>query len=336
MARRAASTDSTNTERELTVSVSCPELYRPLAAELSRSLDRAGKPPATIRTSRPGQTALIETTSELPVAIRVDLAAQWTPSDRDSSTPVALLLPRVPNLVAWFRAFLHDVHESDPECVPHAPPRLLHPWEWYTPQERNLAGHISMIASEVERLSDQQEQLEVELADETESADAGIRRILWADGDNLVAAATEVLEGLGFKVHDMDARLREDEPKREDLRLTLPDHPGWEAIVEVKGYTKGTRTSDTRQIREHRDLYIEDEGRPPDLTMWLANPFRTMDPSSRPAPDQNVEEAAANVGAIHVQATDLYRQWALVAAGRLGAETVVQSLVSAASGLWTP
>ena len=134
----------------------------------------------------------------------------------------------------------------------------------------------------------------------------------------------------------MDADLPEGEQKREDLRLTLPDRSDWEAIVEVKGYTRGTRTNDARQIREHRDRYIEEERRTPDLAMWLANSFRTIDPSSRPAPDQNVREAAANVGAVHVQATDLYRQWALVAAGRLKPETVVLSLVKAAPGLWTP
>ena len=47
----------------------------------------------------------------------------------------------------------------------------------------------------------------------------------------------------------MDAELKE-EAKREDLRLTLEDRPGWEAIVEVKGYKKGTRTKDARQINE--------------------------------------------------------------------------------------
>ena len=134
----------------------------------------------------------------------------------------------------------------------------------------------------------------------------------------------------------MDAELSQGEPKREDLRLTRQDRSGWQALVEVKGYTSGTRTNDARQIREHREHYIEKEGRSPDLTVWLANPSRTMDPSSRRAPDQNVEEAAANVGAVHVLALDLYRQWALVAADRLEAETVVQSLANADPGLWTP
>ena len=60
----------------------------------------------------------------------------------------------------------------------------------------------------------------------------------------------------------MDAELKPNEPKREDLRLTLPNRPGWEGIVEVKGYTDGVKTNDARQIREHRERYIA-RGRSP-------------------------------------------------------------------------
>ena len=327
-------TDTRNTERELTVPPACPDTYKLLAADLSRQLDRSGEPPAVTATSHSCQTALIETTSGDPVALRLALPTLSSAADSGPSTPLALQLPEVSNLAAWFRAFLLDVHESDPDRVPQAPPRLIQPSDWYTPQEQDLAERISQIDSDIKRLSDERDQLETELAAEGERVDAGIRRILWTDGDDLVAAATEVLDDLGFKVRNMDADRSQGEPKREDLRLTLPDRPCWQAMVEVKGYTSGTRTNDARQIREHRERYIAEEGRLPDHTMWLANPFRTLDPSSRSAPDQNVKEAAANVGAAHVLVTDLYRQWAIVAAGRLEAESVVQSLVNAAPGLW--
>ena len=134
----------------------------------------------------------------------------------------------------------------------------------------------------------------------------------------------------------MDAGLEPNEQKYEDLRLTLPHRPDWEAIVEVKGYTKGTRTNDALQLRKHREHYIVDKGRPPDFTIWLANPFRQIDPSSRPAPVRNVGEAAENIGAVHVLATDLYRLWVLVQTGDLIANDVVQDLVDASTGLWSP
>ena len=239
-------------------------------------------------------------------------------------------------MVAWFRVFLFDLHESDPIRVPQAPPSLSQPSDWYTPQEKILAARISQIESEIERISDEQVQLQSKLVAEGEAADRGIRRVLWADGDELVAAVRDILGGLGFAVRDMDAELSQGESRREDLRLTLQGDPGWEAMVEVKGYTSGTRTNDARQIREHRDRYIKEEGRSPDLTMWLSNTYRMMEPSSRPAPDQNVKDAAETVDALYVLASDIYRQWALVAAGSLEAETVIQSLVNADPGLWTP
>ena len=312
-----------NTERELAVSPACPDLYRPLAAELSRQLGQAAEPPAVIATSLQRQPALIETTSGSPVAMRLVLPTRSGAAEDRRSRTIAILLPEGSNLVAWFRAFLCDLHESDPFRVPQAPPRLSQPSDWYTPQEKVLADRISKIESEFERLSDERDQLQTRLAAEGESADRRIRRVLWADGDDLIAAVQDMLTDLGFTVRDMDAELRQDQQKREDLRLTLQGDPRWQAIVEVKGYTSGTKTNDARQIREHRDHYIREEGRSPDLTVWLSNSYRTMDPSSRPAPDQNVKDAAEAIGTVHVLASDLYRQWAFVAAGSLDAETVI-------------
>ncbi len=325
-----------NTERELKVPPGCPEMYKPLAVELSRHLMRATEPPAVMETTRQDRTTLIETTSGSPIALRLVLPARSTVADGEASRPIALLLPEASNLAAWFRAFLSELHKSDPIRVPQAPPRLNQPSDWYTPQEKVLAERISQIESEFERLTNKREQLQAKLAAEGESADKGIRRALWADGDDLIAAVLEVLTGLGFTVRDMDAELGQDQQKREDLRLTREDVPGWEAIVEVKGYTSGIRTNDARQIREHRDRYIEEKGRPPDLTVWLSNPYRTMEPSSRPATDPNVKDAAETVDTVHALASDLYRQWALVAAGSLDRETVIRSLVNADPGLWTP
>ena len=202
--------------------------------------------------------------------------------------------------------------------------------------ETVLADRIEEIESEIERLSGERHQLQVQLAAEGERAEQGRRRALWTDGDDLTIAVSELLTDLGFEVRDMDSELRPGEPKREDLRLTLQHKPGWEAIVEVKGYTRGTRTNDARQIRQHRDRYILEEKRCPDLTVWLANPHREMDPSSRPTHDPNVSDAARLVEVVYVLASDLYRQWVLVETGNSDAETVIQSLVNAQPGQWIP
>ena len=325
-----------NTERELTVPDACPDVYKPLAAGLSRQLTRAADPPLAIVTSRRDRTSLIRTTSDFPVALRLVLPARPRAADGEAPSPIALLLPSPLDLPAWFRAFLSDLHESDPVRVPQAPLRLSRPADWYTPVETTLADRMARIELERERLDSEREQLKTELAAEGEKADRGIRRVLWADGDDLVAASRDILASLGFTVRDMDAALEQGEPKREDLRLKLQGMPDWEAIVEVKGYTGGTRTNDARQIRQHRERFIKEEGETPDLTVWLSNPFRTMEPSSRLAPDPSVKENAQSVGAVYVLTSDLYRQWALVVAGKLEATAVVRSLMGANPGLWSP
>lgn len=331
-----AMSDAGNTERELTVAAGCPHWYKPVAVELSGQLARATEPPNVVNTRREDKTTLIKTTSGKAVALRIVLPAPTVVIDGEPECSIALLLPEVSDLVAWFKAFLCELHESDPSRVPQAPPRLSQPSDWYTPKEKALALQISQIESKIDSLTTDRHHLQSELVAEGETADREIRRLLWADGDDLVAAVRDVFVNLGFTVRDMDAELTKGEPKREDLRLTHQEVPGWEAIVEVKSYQSGTRTNDARQLREHRDRYIKEEGRAPDLTLWLANPYRTMEPSSRPAPDHNVEETSAIGGFVHALATDLYRQWIFVAEDNVHAEALIQSLVNAEPGLWAP
>ena len=326
---------NSNTERELAVSSTCPQLYRQLATDLSRELSLSVETPDVVRSTRRELFPLIETTSGHHVALRLVLPPRSKTGASKPSRPIALFLPEVSNLAAWFSAFLTELHESDPTRVPQAPPRLSNPSDWYTPEEKGLVDQISEIESNLERLTNERDGLLAELTAQGEKAEGGIRRAIWADGVELVSAVKDVFSDLGFKVKDMDAELKENEPKREDLRLTLRDVPGWEAIVEVKGYSSGTKTNDARQIRQHRERYITGENRLPNLTIWLSNEYRTIDPSSRPVPDQNVKDAAELVGAVHVLSSDLYQQWALVATGRLDKEIVIKSLVNAAPGLWT-
>ena len=326
-----------NTEREVTATTAGTKLFGRLATELAAQLQDAGHPPTVFQTVRIPQMSvepLVVTTSDRPVALLCRSA--YGPESGQERHAVALALPRATQLAAWLRAFLTIVHTVDQHSVPQAPPQLSNPADWYTPSERTLAAQLTEIARQAERLEADRKRLEAELAAAGEQADTADRRCIWADGDELVAAVGRILEGLGFVVRDMDAEKRTGEPKREDLRLTLPDHSRWEAIAEVKAYMNGSRTSDTRQIREQRDRYIKEQGRPPELTLWIANPYRSItDPSDRPAPDNNVAESAANIEAVHVSTADLYRLWVLVQTGSLGQEEAVQHLINASPGLWS-
>ncbi len=129
--RHRANTRTKNTERELAVPAECPGLYRPLAADVTAELRRAPGPPLVMTTTRDGAAALIETTSGHAVALRFVLP-MWQDLDGNEHSPIALLLPEGANLAAWFRAFLSDIHDCDPDRVPVAPPRLSQPSDWHT------------------------------------------------------------------------------------------------------------------------------------------------------------------------------------------------------------
>ena len=340
-ASRSVRSDVTNTERELSIAYDCPDRYRPFAERLLEDMRGAETPPHIIKDwcGLPivvDRSVLIGTTSNGAVALQLLLTHRNTATHHTQQGFAILVLPEAANLQAWFGAFLSHVHEIDPQRVPQSPPRFSSLSDWYTPEERALAMQVEEIQHEIERLNVERQHLQAQLEEEGEKADKGIRQAIFGDVEELVAAVSRVFSDLGFDVRDMDADLEPNEPRREDLRLTLASRPNWEAIVEVKGYTNGVRTNDARQVREHRDKYIAENRRPPDLTLWLTNPFRQTDPPSRPQPGRNVGEAARNVGAIHVLSTDLYKAWTLVKTGEQKAEEAMLELVAASPGLWVP
>ena len=259
---RRVHTNAGNTEREVTVSHDCPLQLGALATDLSNDLAHAADPPYVFGTSL-GQddhsTGLIRTTSGHPVALRLRIAHRPEAPELPQSETLALVLPEVRNLVAWFSAFLSEINTVDPERVPKKPPRLMTPSDWYTPEEAALAEEIAAATLDIEHLRQKRVQLQTALDAAGSEADSGIRQAVWSDGDELVAAAARLLTDLGFAVEDMDATRAPNEPKREDLRLTHENHSDWEAIVEVKGYSYGTKTNDSRQIREHREPLRRDD-----------------------------------------------------------------------------
>ena len=326
-----------NTEREVFPRW-VAEPYGELTKALCVHLERSQSPPRVLSSGwgfdDPADATLITTTSGYVVAWRhLRTPGPGIEQGKDMES-IVLALPAQADLGAWFRAFLVDLHKTDPDRVPIEPPRMASPSDWYTPQEKQLAHQTAENAREIVRLMIERERLQDELTSESARADTEIRRVLWADGDDLVEAVKVILGDLRLAVRDMDAEVQPGEPKREDLRLTHPKRPNWEAIVEVKGYLKGTKTKDARQIREQRDRYNREKRQLPDLTLWIANPYRSTDPSSRPDPDRNVVEAAENIGAVYVLASDLYLQWVLVKEGSLEASDVVEHLITSNPGRW--
>ena len=326
-----------NTEWEIHVPPSCPELYKALADDLALRFSRSEEPPSVFHCSgvaHEGANYLVQTTSGYPVALQFTLPGEPEQEIGEYTRFLVLALPRVDNLTEWLRAFLSDINKVDKVRVPHPPPRLSTPWDWYTPREKELAQQIAEIKTSIERMEDDRNTLEAELKSATHDAEIGTRKVLWVSGPELVSDVNEILTLFGFNVEDMDAQSGPKDAKREDLRLTLDDRPEWEALVEVKGYTKGAKTSDARQIRDHQEKYVAEKKQLPDLTLWIANPFRRRDPSNRPSPDNQAIEASEYTGVAYVLVPDLYRLRVLVEEGTVAASEAARRLVEANPGLW--
>ena len=324
-----------NTEHELRVPDNELDLYRELAGDLVKVLWGDVNAPEAISVTQDWEADpdhLIETTSGLPVALRY---LRTTTGQGTGRPIVTLALPRVENLAEWFRAFLQDVHQIDPQSVPTPPPRLSNPSDWYTPDQNHVARKIIETESAIEQLKERRTRLDAEMRAAAGRAETGILRALHDDGDDLAEAVEELLAGIGFRVRNMDKEKSPGERNLEDLRLTVPDDDRWEAIAEVKGYTNDTKIRDARQLREYRDLYRDENGRFPDMALWITNPHRRRDPSSRPSPNAAVGDAARIADAVHIQTVDLFPIWRDVAEDRMTSEDAIRLIRSAQPGAWT-
>ncbi|MDE2893752.1 MAG: hypothetical protein OXN86_14760 [Chloroflexota bacterium] len=332
--------DNHRRERDVAIVFARPPMCRGPAEQLAKQLGEAQEPPPTVTVTNADellQEPIVETSRKRPVALRLQWADRvWGGGEGPAVDVVALHLPSGATLSSWFRAFLTDISEFDQKRVPEPPSLFSDPSHWYTPHEDAIAGAISEIERESARLERERQRLEEELAREGSRADATVRRTIWEDGDELVDAVGKMLEEMGFSVEQMDEAKQPDEAKHEDMRLTLATQPMWEAIVEVKGYTRGIRAKDAQQVRMPRERYNRETGREPNLTIWLVNPWREMEPSDRPNPDRQIDESAEIVGAVCLHTTDLYLLWKSLKTGDSSLDKIVRRLVEAEAGLWRP
>ena len=92
---------------------------------------------------------------------------------------------------------------------------------------------------------------------------------------------------MGFIVDNVDESLAPNAPKREDLRLRDPQHQpeSWEAIVEVRGYSKSSfTTADLQRLARFAALYQKEKGRLPDKCIYVVNGQTDLIPPLRDIP----------------------------------------------------
>jgi hypothetical protein len=162
-------------------------------------------------------------------------------------------------------------------------------WEgdssYFTAKELEIAARIEAEDARFAALRAQHSESAAALAEELalarDEADAGTRALLTADGSVLASAVLSALVTLGFHCRDMDDEFPESH--REDLRVSDGDDPDWEAIAEVKGYSKGAKVDIIQQANRHARIYAAENGRNP--TVWMiVNAQRRQSPETREKP----------------------------------------------------
>jgi len=263
-----------------------------------------------------------------------DLVAVYDRATVGDTLSIGIRIPRAGNLQLWFAAFLTHLHGDFPEAVPHAPPKLGVPEDWYVPAETELVAKIAAVEQAIAEQEADLDRLKVEFRETSQAADAEERRVLYAQGDELVAGVQNTLMAIGFEVENQDEQTEEGAPKREDLHFWLPTAPEDVGIIEVKGSKRGLATNDSRQINEQTVNFAAAHGRPPWRVWWIVNPNCTSDPSTRPATSADASKVAATIQATILAVPDLYRLHQDVLHERRSAGEARQLLLDVGHGAW--
>jgi len=124
---------------------------------------------------------------------------------------------------------------------------------------------------------------------------------------------------MGFEVENSDLTAAPGD-NLEDLIVCDPGHPGWVALVEVKGYTKGAQTAALTQCARFSSRYALKHRREPDALWYIVNQFLTKDPEDRQpvlhGNDQDVEAFAEADGLI-MDTIELFRSLMRLRRGEL-------------------
>jgi hypothetical protein len=245
------------------------------------------------------------------------------------------------NQAAWVELIVTHWAQSDRERFPD-----FEDWtkssEWMVPDEIRIVAAIGALEDEKKktatRISQEIGSLRSRLTETTLVANRGRRRLLTAQGNELVEEVTSVFREFGFAVQIMDEKAEPNSPKREDLRLReLGKEDGdWEAIVEVRGYRRSNGASaDLGRLSRFAELYLKEKRRYPNKRIYVVNGPLELFPSHRPIPLASANEdigVFAEQDGIVISTIDLFRVSKLL--GQLD-PGVVRESIKCTSGRWT-
>jgi hypothetical protein len=254
-----------------------------------------------------------------------------------------MLPPEVTSQHQWLKAALAHWRAQYPDEFPSTGESLNERWK--TQAELEAEGEIAAFDVETERQLQQREHDRLALVEASAAAarlaEARERRLLNSQGDELVAAVSEALTAVGFTVTDSDAVAEANKTaKREDLQVTLESQPGWIALAEVKGYSKGgAKMNDLRQLAKAAAIFELRNGREPDAQWYVVNAMINVAPDDRPIPlESNPEDVAlfADDGGLVVDTRQIFQLHKSVVAGTRSAEEAQKSLVGATGTYFVP
>ncbi|GEC10757.1 hypothetical protein SSP24_84120 [Streptomyces spinoverrucosus] len=232
------------------------------------------------RVKTPGASNPPEIVPFIATADGEALAGRYARSD---SSEAWLLPPDAPDLPAWVQAALAEWHGMAPERFPGVPD-----WSeqdaWLTNEELALAAEIAGVkkerAEQLDRLEKLEAALRIRMEVARDSANRYERALLTAQSDELKHVVIQALREIGFTVVDADGDAAPDD-HLEDLHITDSDAPGWIALGEVKGYSRGAKTEGLTQFLRFNMRYTARSGRNPDACWYIVNQFIKRDPSTR-------------------------------------------------------
>ncbi|MEE9201769.1 MAG: hypothetical protein V3U31_01060, partial [Dehalococcoidia bacterium] len=252
-------------------------------------------------------------------------------------------LPNVAtNRAAWVELLVTQWAQSDKDAFPSYGDWTESP-EWLVVEEAQILSQILALERKkrqsIVEIDQQIGESNTKLALAKANANKGQRRLITAQGEELLDEVAKTLKNIGFDVTCVDQLLSEGKPKREDLRLKHLNKGGeeWNAIVEVRGYARsGGTTADLQRLARFAELYRKETGQTPDKRIYIANGQLELFPSQRQKPLASATEDLqifSESGGILIWSIDLFR--VLKTTNTADYHALIES-IKCAQGRWVP
>ena len=225
--------------------------------------------------------------------------------------------------VEWTRVMLDFLSARDPARFPRAADWTLDR-RWWTDAEEAAQERLRQVVDDRDQAMAAAERLvgeaEETAAQATQQAIIGERRLLSAQGHELLQAVTQALEQLGFAVEARDEQAAEGD-LLEDLRVRDAEFPDWVAIAEVRGYRRGAQLADLNRLHARFRLrFVQEMDKLPDAMWYVVNHSIGTDPGTRqPALGSHPAgmELFAEDGGLVIESQFLYDLWMQVRKGAM-------------------